>query len=123
MMNHEETETSIRYLLGAIILGDDVLNSIKKNMKKKYSIIFNDEELLFILQEEVLKQDIIEFIKNNENRRNGEDRRQNDIEVEHDRRSGSDRRVEDRRSELQRRLQELDVSIDTRTDDPRRGFV
>ncbi|MFC1538198.1 hypothetical protein ACFL6H_02135 [Candidatus Latescibacterota bacterium] len=122
-MNREEIETSMRFLIGAMFLGDDVLNNIKKNMKKKYSIILDKDDLHYIIQEEVLNPDIIEFIKENENRRKSTDRRQNNIKVEKDRRRGTDRRLEDRRTELQRRLQELEVSIDTRTFDRKRGFV
>jgi hypothetical protein len=120
-MNRDEK--TLPSLLGAIILGDDILDTMKKDLRRHHSLKLDTDELRHILKEGVLKQEIIEYLRENENRRKSEDRRQNSIKVENDRRSGDDRRVEDNRTELQKRLQELEVSAYTLTTDPSRGFV
>ena len=120
-MNREES--SFPSLIGAIILGKEVVSIIKKDLKRHHSLKLEPDELRAIIRDNVLQTDIIEFLREHKNRRKGTDRRQRNIPVEHDRRSGGDRRVDDTRTELQKRLQELDVSLDVQTTDPSRGFV
>ncbi len=116
-------EKSLPSLIGAIILGDEVLCAIKKDLKRRHKLKLEPDELRTIIRDDVLQMEIIEFLRDNENRRTGEERRQQNIPVDCDRRSGDDRRVEDTRTELQKRLQELDVSLDVQTSDLSRGFV
>ena len=56
-------------------------------------------------------------------RRKGIERRQQQIEVSVDRRSGTERRVIERRSGFERRIQQLKVSKDRRRYDRRRAWV
>ena len=123
MMAEKEQQAANPHILGAIILGEEVLKVIRREVEKKISINVDIGDLHSIIEEEVLKREVVELIKQKEKCRKGIDRRQQDIEVSVDRRKGTERQVKERRSEFKRRLQLLEVSIDRRTYDRRRAWV
>lgn len=123
MMSEEEQQAANPHILGAIILGEEVLKVIKREVEKNSSINVDIGDLHSIIKKEVLKREVVELIMQKLGRRKGIDRRQQDIEVSVDRRTGTERRVKERRSEFKRRLQRLEVSIDRRTYDRRRAWV
>lgn len=123
MMTEEEQQAANPQILGAIILGEEVLKIIRREVEKKFSINVDIGDLHSIIKEKVLKREGVELNKEKIRHRKGIDRRQQDIEVSVDRRKGTERRVKERRSEFKRRLQLLEISIDRRTYDRRRAWV
>lgn len=123
MMTEEEQQAANPQILGAIILGEEVLKVIRREVEKISSINIDIGDLHSIIEEEVLKREVVELIKQKEGRREGIDRRQQDIEISVDKRTGTEQRVKERRSEFKRRLQLLEISIDRRTYDRRRAWV
>lgn len=57
----DKTEATSKYLIGAVLLSDNVLNSIKKEIKKIHEDVRVSEEVLSsILLQEILKREIFE---------------------------------------------------------------
>ena len=56
----DQKEATNKYLLGAIIQSDDVLKEIRKEIKKVKDYSIPIEDLRVIIQEDVLKREIIE---------------------------------------------------------------
>ena len=56
----EEKQATNKYILGAIILGDQVLKEIRKEVKRFSNFSISIDELRPIIREEVLKREIIE---------------------------------------------------------------
>lgn len=56
----EEKKATNRHLLGAIILSDEVMKVIRREIKKYTAINVNNDDLCSVVKEEVLKREIIE---------------------------------------------------------------
>jgi len=58
---HEKILTINRFILGALILSDDIISSIRRELRKlSGGIIATQEELLQVLSNEVIKREILE---------------------------------------------------------------
>ncbi|NJD67181.1 MAG: restriction endonuclease subunit R [Candidatus Methylomirabilota bacterium] len=58
---HEKTQTVNRFVLGALILTDDVVSVIRRELRKlSDGVLISPEEICKVLRDEVLKRDVLE---------------------------------------------------------------
>ena len=58
---HEKTLSLNRFILGAVVLSDDVVSTIRRELRKvSGGVVVPPEDIIRVLENEVLKRDVIE---------------------------------------------------------------